>query len=316
MRFFGVVFAFLICGNSKGQPGWTIVDSLYGQLPSSFHVYKSDSPEGSKPNIMYYVSVKLDEPGLIFTTDTTSHRRLTPQQYFEKDDKPLLIVNAGFFSFADNRNLNVVVKDGRLVAMNDQILRGRGRDSGYYLVPFFGTFGIRKNRRADITWTYSDSLKRKLYASQVPVAFQRVKYPVFHKSELRKITGAHFSKWRVRSAVGGGPVLVQNGMVAISNEMERKFYGKAIEDRHPRTAIGYTPDNRLIVFVCEGRSDSAAGLTLPQVANIMKELGCFEALNLDGGGSSCLLVNGREVNTPSSKGLQRAVPSVFMIKRR
>ena len=62
----------------------------------------------------------------------------------------------------------------------------------------------------------------------------------------------------------------------------------------PRTAIGYdATNNKLIFFVCEGRqmTDGVAGLTTAQVATILKALGCSEALNLDGGGSSCMAVS-------------------------
>jgi exopolysaccharide biosynthesis protein len=59
-----------------------------------------------------------------------------------------------------------------------------------------------------------------------------------------------------------------------------------------------------------------AGLTLTQLAKVFKDLNCVEALNLDGGGSSCLLINGKETNTPSSKGVQRPVPSVFLIEKK
>ena len=70
----------------------------------------------------------------------------------------------------------------------------------------------------------------------------------------------------MKTAIGGGPVLVQNNKVQISNNEERKFAGKAINDRHPRTAIGYTNDNKIIILVAEGRSETASGLTLTQEA--------------------------------------------------
>ena len=58
----------------------------------------------------------------------------------------------------------------------------------------------------------------------------------------------------------------------------------------PRTAIGYTADKKMILFVCEGRNmtEGVSGLTTADVAKVMKDLGCTEALNLDGGGSSCM----------------------------
>ena len=118
----------------------------------------------------------------------------------------------------------------------------------------------------------------------------------------------------MQTAVAGGPVLVQNGQVNVSNNEEQKFNGKAINDKHPRTLIGYTKDNKLIVMVVEGRNPGVAdGVSLTQAAQLLKDLGCFEALNLDGGGSSCMLINGRETIRPSDKAQQRSVPAVFIV---
>ncbi|HCL04570.1 MAG TPA: hypothetical protein DHW64_00730 [Chitinophagaceae bacterium] len=66
----------------------------------------------------------------------------------------------------------------------------------------------------------------------------------------------------------------------------------------------------------EGFPGKAEGATLTQVAQLLKGIGCTEALNLDGGGSSCLLINGKETITPSDKTGQRAVPAVFMVRSR
>ena len=90
----------------------------------------------------------------------------------------------------------------------------------------------------------------------------------------------------------------------------------AANSQQPRTAIGYNAkDNKLIFFVCEGRNmtEGVAGLTTAQVANILKAHGCTEALNLDGGGSSCMLINGNETIKPSD-GKQRAVLDGCFIK--
>jgi exopolysaccharide biosynthesis protein len=125
-----------------------------------------------------------------------------------------------------------------------------------------------------------------------------------------------FKKWKMRTAVGGGPVLVQGGRVQITNEEELKFTGKAINDKHPRTCMGYTNDGYLIIMAIQGRYPGIAeGATLVQEAKLLIDVGCVEALNLDGGGSSCLLINGKETIIPSSKGVQRPVPAVFLIKQ-
>lgn len=178
-----------------------------------------------------------------------------------------------------------------------------------------------------MAWAKTDSVQKIVWASQVVVDPQKAKGNYY---TVRR-TGAHdqfgqprsgmptnpslFKKWNVWTAIGGGPVLVQNGNIEITNNEEKMFAGKAINDKHPRTAMGYTRDKKLIVLIIEGRNPLASGATLTQEAQILKDLGCVEALNLDGGGSSCLLINGKETITPSDK-KQRAVPAVFIIQSR
>jgi hypothetical protein len=302
----------------NAQTTWMNIDSFYEPLPESMHVYKSTDSLDGKPNVMYYAIADLKDESLKFTTDTTYKRRLTPYDFFQKDHAPLLVVNCSFFSFETNQNLNVVIKDGKLVGYNEHTIPAKGHDTLTYFHSFFGAFGISKNRTADVAWIYSDSSKKYPYASETPVHFFRDSTidlnPEYVKNKTKN--ESDFSKWKVKTAIGGGPVLLQHGEIKITNNEERKFGGKAINNHEPRTAIGYTKDQKLIILVCEGRSDRAAGLTLIQEAKIFKDLDCVEALNLDGGGSSCMLINGKETNTPSSKGVQRAVPSVFLIEKK
>ena len=310
---------FSICiYSSDAQTTWVNLDSLYQPLPSSMHVYKSTEVIEGKPNIMYYAIADLKKKDLKFTADTTFKRRLTPSQFYNKDGQPLLVVNCSFFSFATNQNLNLVVKNGKLVSYNDEDIAAKGKDTLTWVHSFTGTFGISKNRKADIAWTFTDSSKRFPFHSENPVhsirdSSQKIDLTTIYKRSDKPVK---FSKWKVQTAIGGGPVLVQDGEIKISNDEERKFAGRAAFNREPRTAVGYTKDQKIIIWVCEGRSDSAAGLTLLQEAKILKDLGCVEALNLDGGGSSCMLINGKETNTPSSKGVQRPVPSVFLIEKK
>ena len=322
----GFLFSILI---SNAQLKWVCVDSLYQPLPASVHVYRTnDSMYDGKPNIAYYVSAELKNKKLEFTTDTTYKRRLTPMQYFEKNDKPLLVVNCTFFSFETNQSLNVVVKDKKLVSYNIHSVPGRGKDTFIYRHPFRSAIGITKKRNADIAWLYTDSAKSKPYAMQW--AIDAIKdsvgnhdygYYDYHTSVITRphegTVSSSLRKWKVNTAVGGGPVLLQEGEIKISNNEEMMFAGKAMNNKEPRTAMGYTKDGKLIILVVQGRFPGVAeGATLPEEARIFKDLGCWEALNLDGGGSSCLLINGKNTIEPSSKGVQRPVPAVFLLKNK
>ena len=296
---------------SFAQQKWINVDSAFQPLPHNFHVYKTFDSLDGKPFIAYYAEAKLKEKNLNFTTDTTLKRRLTPLQFYSKNENPLLVVNATFFSFATNQNLNVVIKKGMMVAYNVHTIPMKGKDTFQYKHPMGSAIGIDKNRNADIAWLYTDSSEKYAYASQREMVALK---------DSSKETNARYpalKKWRMKTAIGGGPVLVQDSKIKITNNEELKFTGKAINDKHPRTCMGYTKDGRLIVMVIQGRFPGIAeGATLTQQAQLLVDLGCIEALNLDGGGSSCMLINGKETIKPSDKEGERAVPAVFIINKK
>ena len=307
---------------------WERVDSIYQPLPTSIKIFRTNKPLDDKPNIAYYIEADLSDKQLIFQTDTTLGRRLTPSQYFERASKndsesktPLVVVNTTFFSFATNQNLNVVVKDGKRVSNNVHSFPGRGKDTLMYRHAFAGAIGINKNRKADVAWIFTESTRKYPYAIQqsFPV-FKDSVSAIHYKTFRKKLHASKISsrKWKMNAAVGGGPVLIQGGEISISNNEEYRFPGKAIDDRHPRTAMGYTADNKLIILVVEGRNSGVAeGASLKHLAMMMKEIGCEEALNLDGGGSSCMVVNGKNTIRPSDKDAQqRPVPAVFIISKK
>lgn len=307
---------------SFAQLKWQNVDSLYQPLPSSVHVYFTNDKVDTGNFRAFYLIADLKDKNLDFTTDTTFKRRFTPTQFYEKNHQPLAVVNCTFFEFVHHSNLNLVVKNGKMLAHNRTTTALKGKDTLKYVHAFNAAIGITKNRKADVAWTFTDSSKNKPFALQWPGQFFIDSNANFDLDEAERQTSeveGHrgrsrnlLKKWKVKTAVGGGPVLLQNGEIKITNNEERKFYGKAINDKHPRTAMGYTNDSKLIILVVEGRNPNASGTTLAQEAQILKDLGCVEALNLDGGGSSCLLINGKETIKPSDKS-QRAVPAVFMI---
>jgi Phosphodiester glycosidase len=301
----------------SAQVSWQNVDSIYQPLPSTVHVFYTNSKNDTGAFRAFYLIADLKDKKLDFTADTTRDRRITPNKFYEKNDKPLAVVNCTFFSFETNRSLNVVVKDGKRVSENYRKVKGKGSDSIHYIMPHLSAIGIDKSNNADIAWIKTDTAAKNIFAVQYPPA----NYSIFKTS---KTTGVaivsdpnNFKKWKVQTAVGGGPVLLQEGEIKITNEEELMFTGKAINDKHPRTAMGYTKDNKLIILVVEGRNPGIAdGATLTQEAQILKDLGCWEALNLDGGGSSCLLINGKETIKVSDKTGQRPVPAVFIIKNK
>ena len=107
-------------------------------------------------------------------------------------------------------------------------------------------------------------------------------------------------EWKnVKHIISGGPYLVKNNEVFV--DMTAQKLG-AIGGKNPRSAIGYTADNHLILVAVDGREGSSVGMTLMQLANFMKSAGCVNAMNLDGGGSTVMYVKGKVVNNPQVRG--------------
>ena len=93
-----------------------------------------------------------------------------------------------------------------------------------------------------------------------------------------------------KHVISGGPYLIKEGKIFI-DVIDEKLSG--ITGRNPRTAIGYTKDNTMIMVAIEGRKEGSSGVTLKELATIMKNLGCYEAINLDGGSSTAMFLQDR-----------------------
>jgi hypothetical protein len=117
--------------------------------------------------------------------------------------------------------------------------------------------------------------------------------------------------WKaVTDAIGGGPRLVKNGVVSVTRDYER--FDASYANRHPRSAIGYTANREVVFLAVDGRSSTSKGLTLDELAKLMVKLGCVDAMNLDGGGSTTLVLGGAVLNRPSDGGL-RGVANALLL---
>jgi hypothetical protein len=100
--------------------------------------------------------------------------------------------------------------------------------------------------------------------------------------------------------VGGTPVLIRAGNVITDFSIEQTI-STFLYSPHARTAIGIKPNGNWIFIVVDGKNSLfwSTGITIPDLAQFMHSLGCMEALNFDGGGSSTMILNGEVINVPS-----------------
>lgn len=114
----------------------------------------------------------------------------------------------------------------------------------------------------------------------------------------------------VPAALGGWPRVVHRGDITVTPPSHAKS-----APRHPRTAVGFN-DQYLFLVVVDGRQpELSVGMTMLELARFMSELGCTEALNLDGGGSSTFWLDGTIRNSPSD-GRPRPVANALVVGRR
>jgi hypothetical protein len=113
----------------------------------------------------------------------------------------------------------------------------------------------------------------------------------------------------VGTALGGGPLLVRDGVPVLS--AGEAFTSYVLDQRHPRTAVGQLADGRIILVAVDGRSSASIGLGIWQLAKEMARRGAVTAMAFDGGGSTTMAVDGRVLNRPSD-GSERPVADALM----
>ncbi len=114
-----------------------------------------------------------------------------------------------------------------------------------------------------------------------------------------------FDWTKINQTMGGGPFLLRSGQVSV-DATKQGFNDAFTNRRHPRTAMGRTGDGDIWIAVIDGRQKISSGATLEETARIMQKLGCVDAVNLDGGGSSAINIFGNTLNRPSD-GRERPV---------
>lgn len=202
-------------------------------------------------------------------------------------------------AFAQNSfGTNVTAKTSVTAADNDAILAVNGdyygaNSSGYVIrngVVYRDT--VRENSNNGDLAIYKDGSFKIIYEDQ--------------------ISADQLVKDEVVNLLAFGPALVENGEIAVGKNQE---VGQAMAS-NPRTAIGIIDENHYIIVVSDGRTSESEGLSLHQLAEVMKSYGAKTAYNLDGGGSSTLYFNGQVINKPTTGGnkiSERAVSDIVYI---
>lgn len=281
-------------------------------LPSEITVYTTSTSLNGRAFKAWYAIADLST-GNIELRSILSSTRKTPSAFVnDYGNDAYVCTNGGYFdtSTSASSSYSLVIDQGSVKAGNISAVTRSGQS--YY--PTRGALGVDKDQHPAIGWSYSVSGIPWLY----PVPSPNVE-GASPQAQPGTTFPAGGTAWSIYSAIGGAPVLLKNGINQINNYttnyelLQSDIFGSGV--LAPRTAIGYTGAGKIVLLVCDGRQTTSQGATLDELAQIMSELGCTDALNLDGGGSTAMITGGTCVNNPSD-GSQRAVASAVMFTKR
>ncbi len=304
--------------DADNQPWEEITDSRFGTLPEYVKIYHSPAVLNGKVAQAYIATADLskcdfhvwglNDPEL----DGSSDALKTPGEIYSEKGNPTLVINGGYFYVDSDINYpaSLAVENGVLLSPN---INYASEDWVSLYYPTKAAFIQHANGNVEACWTYfSDESNHFIYQNPAQNAYGSTPLAVPDANFPEQATA-----FEAKTAIGAGPVLIKNGEIRNTWRYEclPGDYDVNCNNPDPRTAIGITADKRLVLFVCEGRemTEGVKGYSTEDVAKLMLEFGCTDAINLDGGGSSCLLVNGNETIKPSD-GSQRAVGSCVYVK--
>lgn len=114
---------------------------------------------------------------------------------------------------------------------------------------------------------------------------------------------------KLKEMMGGHPIIVKDGSTASMDPNDPFVY-----NRHPRTAVGINQDTtKLFLVTVDGRQASSLGMNLYELADLMLQLGVYQGINLDGGGSTTMVIRNEVVNSPSDVSGERPVSNALLV---
>lgn len=288
---------------------WVLAEAMMSGFPEGIEVYRNTTAYNGK-SMNAYCLIFDPNAGLEFKPFLASATKKPSELYAEESGTTYACINGGFFG--PGVSYSLVQHNNEVAAVNIKALTRtyNGESTTYY--PTRGAFGLKADKTPEVTWMYHvGSGDGTSYSYPAPSPNELNTAPQPQPSASFPEGG---SIWNVNSAIGGSPVLIKDGVVNVTDVEELIAVNNTTS--RARSAIGYFADGKVVLLAVEGNNpEGGAGLNLTELAGLMKDMGCMAALNLDGGGSTYMMINGKETVRPSSSSGERAVMSVIFIKK-
>lgn len=208
----------------------------------------------------------------------------------------LALINGAIYG---NYNIGVIITEGEMTQQWHGEIEGCywGTDSQLYQLTR-PVIGVDRNGKAGAYWVGVPQQGTFHY-------YDRPQPNVVGQARYGKVTATSpvpAIDWDPYYAISCGPMLLYDGKVCADNTMTDDTHyftnyecwdESGVYSAHPdRSAVGITEDGKMILFICDGRIDASQGAYIRELGPIMKSLGCIHAMNLDGGGSTGMWING------------------------
>lgn len=284
---------------------WTDL-SQEENLPEGVQLFRGDDTADRVR--AYYILADMNRPEIIVHPFLDQAQATTT---FTTKVGAIASINAGYFNVNTGESVSALVSPGGIVGSINGL--GVVRDGITYPTTR-AFFAINEDRSMSVDWIYHfGNTINDLYWYDEPtqnIPGTPAPTPTRDQGNLYE---------QLLMGVGAGPVLVKNGQVRYTYDEEGFFGNSGLvgNERRPRTAVGFTADNKVIMLVVDSGLIVGGvpfrGLSLPQVADLMISIGAVEAMNLDGGGSSTMAVGGKLINRPNGGTSQRPVPTILSV---
>ena len=259
-------------------------------FPEDIKVYKTTDELNGRPFNAWYAIADVTKGNVEFRFEFGKFATL--ENWYHNDC--YVMTNAGYFNMTTHET-------GDFSADKGKITLAKWAD-----VPR-GAFGVDREQKPYAFWTAKSGDQQTYYFNEPEPNILNVN----SYNTVKENYPSNTFVFEPYYAMCAGPLLVKNGKVVTDVTMDGTDFVRNYEQvaldiftnssiTPDRTAVGYTPDGKIILFVCDGRIKASRGASIVELAQLMLGLGCEGACNFDGGGSTAMTLNGKRINSLES----------------
>lgn len=292
-----------------------------GVLPESIQLYETTSSVNGRNFHAWYA---VADPAAVDIKVTVPSEALTIEDQSAADKKCIVMINGGYFYNGRHTGLAVVEgkPTGAVPTVRGSLRSGHAEYNEMYTVTR-GLFGVDASGQAAIYWAGSNAGHSWYFDRPLPSVRGENKY-----GPISATFPTEARDWNPVYALSAGPVLLYGGQILVNFAETVKggeYYRNNVEimpyDIYgpgsvcDRTAVGILEDGRVVFFICDGRITASPGLNLVELAQVMQGIGCVDAVNFDGGGSTGMMVGTLHIGDQTAEKSRKVVSTLGFYRK-